>query len=132
MNNNNDCIFCKIVSGKVPCYKIYEDEDYLAFLNIEQWVNGHTLIIPKEHYHWVWDVPNIGEYFQVVKKIANHFKERMDIDLVMSVIYGMEVSHAHVHLFPEKRGEVVFYPKDKKGLDEEKAKQLVEKLALGN
>lgn len=126
----HNCIFCKIVAGEAKSYKIYEDDDFLAFLDIQQWVNGHTLVIPKKHYHWVWDVPNIGEYFKVVKKIANHFKEKMDIDLVMSVIYGMDVPHAHVHLFPEKRGEVLFYPKDKKGLDEEKVKKLVEELSF--
>jgi histidine triad (HIT) family protein len=125
-----DCVFCKIVNGDLPAYKLYEDEDFLAFLDIEQWVDGHTLVIPKEHHHWVWDVPNIGEYFKVVKKVANHFKENMDIDLVMSVIYGVDVPHAHVHLFPEKRGEVMFYPKNKEKLTKEKGDKLVDRLAI--
>ena len=64
-----NCIFCKIAEGKTPCYKIYEDKDFLAFLDIKPLRKGHALIIPKKHYRWVYDVPNFSEYFEVVKKV---------------------------------------------------------------
>ena len=53
----NDCVFCQIAAGKIPCFKIYEEEGFLAFLDINPWVEGHTLVIPKKHYRWVWDMP---------------------------------------------------------------------------
>ena len=63
-----NCIFCKIINKEIPCTKIYEDENFLAFLDINPLSPGHTQIIPKKHYRWVWDIENIGEYFEVVKK----------------------------------------------------------------
>ena len=65
-----DCIFCKIVAGELPAYKVYEDQDTMAFLDINPTAFGHTLVIPKKHFRYVWDVPNAGEYFEVVKKVA--------------------------------------------------------------
>ena len=66
----NNCIFCKIVRGEAPSHKIYEDAKFLAFIDINPISPGHTLVIPKEHYRFVWDVPDAREYFEVAKKIA--------------------------------------------------------------
>jgi len=95
-----DCIFCKIAKGELPCYKIYEDENFLAFLDIRPLNLGHTLVIPKKHYRWVWDVLNIGDYYEVVAKIANAIKKALHTDLVISMVVGEEVAHAHVWLVP--------------------------------
>ena len=93
----NDCIFCKIIAGEMPCYKVYEDDKYLAFLDIFPSALGHTLVIPKEHVNWVWDEPNLGEYFEGVGKIARHYRE-ISGEVVRSNIDGWQVSHAHIHL----------------------------------
>ena len=61
--SDQNCIFCKIISGTIPSYKIYEDVNFLAFLDIHPQTPGHAQVIPKNHHRWVWDVPNIGEYF---------------------------------------------------------------------
>ncbi len=132
MNSKGNCIFCKIATGQAPCYKIYEDEEFLAFLDINPWVEGHTLVIPKQHHRWVWDVPNPGEYFKVTNTIANHLKEKMDTEFVMSWIYGYDVPHAHIHLMPDARGKVNFFPKESVKLTEDKAKKLLEKLQMTN
>ncbi len=95
-----NCIFCKIVSGEVPAHKVYEDEKYLAFLDIHPLAPGHTLIIPKQHYRWVWDVPEIGAYFEVVQKIARAQQKAFETDLILSKIIGDEVQHAHIWVFP--------------------------------
>lgn len=95
-----DCIFCKIAAGEIPSYKIYEDDNYFAFLDIRPLNPGHTLVIPKKHCRWVWDMENIGEYFEVVKKIANAIKKALNTDYVVSLIFGEEVPHAHVWLVP--------------------------------
>ena len=64
----DDCIFCKIAKGEVSSFKIYEDDNYFAFLDISNFTPGHTLVIPKKHYRFVWDVENIEGYFKVVQK----------------------------------------------------------------
>ena len=107
MNKNPNCIFCKIVSGEIPAEKIYEDENFLAFLDIHPQSPGHTQIIPKKHYSWVWDMPtdrqatpNIGAYFEVVQKIALAQKKAFATDFILSKIVGDEVPHAHIWVFP--------------------------------
>jgi histidine triad (HIT) family protein len=92
-----DCVFCKIVAGEIPSYKIYEDQKYLAFLDIFPSAEGHTLVIPKEHIDWVWDSKHLGEYFEVVGKIANHYRS-VSGDIVRSNIDGWQVQHAHIHV----------------------------------
>ena len=94
------CIFCKIVAGEIPAEKIYEDEKYFAFLDIHPQTPGHAQVIPKQHYRWVWDVPNIGEYFEVVKKVAQAQRKAFKTDWILSRIIGDEVPHAHIWVFP--------------------------------
>ncbi len=101
-----DCIFCKIVAGEIPSYKIYEDKDYLAFLDISQVTNGHTLLIPKKHYRWVWDLENIGEFFQLAQTIVMHMRQVTGDEFVMSLMWGRDVHHAHLHLVPSTTGSL--------------------------
>ena len=100
-----NCIFCKILKGEVPSTKVYENEKFLAFLDIYPLSPGHTQVIPKEHYRWVWDVPNAGEFFEVAKKIALAQKKAFKADMVRSQIYGEDVSHAHIWVWPEIIGD---------------------------
>lgn len=100
-----DCIFCKIAKNKIPCYKVYEDKEFLAFLDINPRNPGHTLIIPKKHYRWVWDVPNIDSYYKIVGKIANAIKKALKTDFVVSLVIGEEVPHAHVWLVPRFKND---------------------------
>jgi len=95
-----NCIFCKIVGGEIPAHKVYEDEKYLAFLDIHPKAPGHTQIIPKKHYRWVWDVPNPGEYFEVATKIAKAQQKAFGTDWILSRIVGDEIAHAHIWIYP--------------------------------
>jgi histidine triad (HIT) family protein len=102
-----DCIFCKIVAGEIPSYKVYEDETFLAFLDINPQSPGHVQVIPKKHYRYVWDLPaqagvpgNAGEYFLVAQKIALAQRKAFDTDWILSKIVGDEVEHAHIWVFP--------------------------------
>ena len=97
-----DCIFCKIVAGAVPAEKVYEDEHNLAFLDIHPHEKGHTLVIPKSHYTWVWDVEDIGSLYKAVKIVANAQKKAFATELVVSLVFGKNVPHAHVQLIPAK------------------------------
>ncbi|MHB8860439.1 MAG: HIT family protein [Minisyncoccota bacterium] len=94
------CIFCKIVAGEIPAHKVYEDDTYLAFLDIRPLSPGHTLIIPKAHYRWVWDVEDQGSYFEVVRKIAKALQKISGTDEVHMKVIGEEIEHAHVWVFP--------------------------------
>ncbi|MDD5152642.1 MAG: HIT domain-containing protein [Candidatus Pacebacteria bacterium] len=96
----DDCIFCKIVKGEIPSHKVYEDNDFLAFLDINPRSPGHTLVIPKKHYRWVWDVPNIGKYFEATSKIAKAQQKAFGNEAIWSRIMGDEVPHAHIWIFP--------------------------------
>lgn len=96
----NDCIFCKIVSGSIPAHRVYEDDQFLAFLDIHPQSPGHTQVIIKQHYRWVWDVPNVGAYFEVVRKIAKAQQKAFHTEWVLSKIIGDEVAHAHIWVFP--------------------------------
>lgn len=105
-----NCIFCKIVNGEIPSHKVYEDENFLAFLDINPQSPGHTQVITKKHYRWVWDIPNVGAYFEVVKKIAQAQQKAFETDFILSKIIGDEVEHAHIWVFPDPK--VSGNPKD--------------------
>ena len=103
------CVFCEILKGSIPSFIIYEDEDFLAFLDISQFTKGHTVVIPKKHVQFVWDFDQVGKYFEVVSKIANHFRA-LGYKYVDSITFGRKVPHAHVHLIPHN-GDSVDYQK---------------------
>ena len=110
---DSNCIFCKIVRGEIPAYKVYEDDDFLAFLDINPRSPGHTQIIPRKHFRWVWDIPaaaeakagepKIGELFEVVKKVALAQQKAFNTDFILSKIIGDEVEHAHIWVFPDPK-----------------------------
>lgn len=95
-----DCVFCQIIAGKIPSYKIYEDDNFLAFLDIRPLNPGHTLVIPKKHYRWVWDYPELGNYYEVVGQVVKAIKKAFATDYVVSLVLGEEVPHAHIWLVP--------------------------------
>lgn len=119
-----DCVFCKIVKGELPAEKIYEDKDILAFLDINPVNYGHALIFTKEHYQWMYDVPDdlIGKIFVKTKKLMKKIKDAMKADFVRVVVVGLHVPHFHIHLIPSylNDGTNNFWPTKKYGKGEEK------------
>ena len=99
-NDTENCIFCRIASKKSAAYIVYDDADFVAFLDIHPQAPGHALIIPKKHYRWVWDVPNIGRYFEIAAKIAQAQRKAFGTDWILSRIVGEECHHAHIWVFP--------------------------------
>mgnify|MGYP001016239465 CR=1 FL=1 len=97
----DDCIFCKIIKGEIPCYKVYEDNNFLAFLDINPLNPGHTLLIPKKHFQWVDDVDNYDEYWQLARKLSKAIQKALNPTIVAKVVYGLGVPHAHIHLVPK-------------------------------
>jgi histidine triad (HIT) family protein len=105
-----DCIFCKIAAGEIPSRKIHhEDGSIVSFLDIDQDVPGHTLVIPAEHHRWFYDMPDelVEKLFRAAKKVANELKEEHEADYVRLSIVGTDVPHVHVHLLPRKLSDPV-------------------------
>ncbi len=96
----SDCIFCKIINSEIPCYKIYEDNLFLGFLDIKPLNIGNSLLIPKNHHRWVTDVPEFGQYWETAKKIALATKNIVNADYISFLTLGMEVEHAHIRIIP--------------------------------
>jgi len=95
-------IFSRIVSGEIPCHKVWEDKDHLAFLDIRPVVPGHTLVIPKREVDYLFDLPE-AEYAALWKAahgVARHLKEKLKVARVCVTVIGFEVPHAHIHLMP--------------------------------
>jgi histidine triad (HIT) family protein len=103
------CIFCQIVEGKSPCYKIYEDGLFLGFLDIYPRTVGHSLLIPKKHYRWVYELPEFEKYWQTVLKITKAMQKTLNPTFITYVTHGLEVAHAHVHILPRQH-ETEFVP----------------------
>lgn len=103
----DDCVFCKIVKGIKEEDKIWEDDEFLAILDINPCARGHVMVIPKKHSRWVWDMEG-DEYLRYMDKVrylAGVLRKAFGTDCVQSAIIGMDVSHAHVHLLPRVDGD---------------------------
>ena len=112
-----DCLFCKIINGEIPSYKIYEDEFAYSFLDISNDCNGHILVIPKKHCKNILDCDEVtlSHLFQTVQKISRHLVDNCGFDGVNILNANGEsaeqtVFHFHVHILPrkEKDGQHVF------------------------
>lgn len=130
----DDCIFCKIARGEIPCFKVYEDSEVISFLDINPYCTGHILIIPKEHSRWLWDLKP-EEYEKLVKKtqfLAKKLQETFNTKWVEEVVAGVGVEHTHIHLMPRKfddnLGEIPTKPINPKPTQEE-MKKIQEKIA---
>ena len=124
----DNCIFCKIVQGEAPSYKVYEDEGYLGFLNIFPRTKGHALLIPKKHYRWVYDVED-GKYWKAVVKTTKAMNNSLRPKMITYFTFGLDVHHAHFHIVP-RYGDVSdegVFPEVKK-FSKEELKEIAEKI----
>lgn len=95
-------IFSKIIWGEIPCYKVAEDESYLAFLDISPLKKGHVLVIPKDEVDYLFDLeqPKYTGLMLFAKRVAEAVKLSVECKRVSMHVIGLEVPHAHVHLIP--------------------------------
>lgn len=105
-----DSIFTKIIKGDLPCHKIYEDDKTLAFLTIQPYLEGHTIVVPKVQ---VDDFEELADedyqaLFDTVKKVSKRIKSVYEVRKAIVVIMGYEVPHAHVHILPASSEDVYF------------------------
>jgi histidine triad (HIT) family protein len=99
---NKNCIFCKIAKGEIPAVKIWEDQKYLAFLDVNPINIGHTLLIPKKHTDYIFDLEDEGysELMLKSKEIAKLLKEKLNPKRIGVIIEGFAIPHVHIHLVP--------------------------------
>lgn len=105
-------IFSRIIAGEIPCFKIAEDENYFAFLDINPLTAGHTLIVPKieEDYIFRLDDETIGKMMIFAKKVALAIEKSVSCVRVGVAVIGLEVPHAHIHLIPiNKESDMNFH-----------------------
>ena len=95
-------IFTRIIGGEIPCHKILEDEQFLAFLDIRPIRPGHTLVIPKKEIDYIFDVdnPTLSAMMIFSKKVAAAIRRAVECKRVGIMVAGLEVPHAHIHLVP--------------------------------
>jgi histidine triad (HIT) family protein len=95
-------IFTRIIQGEIPCYKVAEDDQHLAFLDIRPVVFGHTLVIPKQEVDYIFDLDNeaLAALHLFSKKVAAVLREEVECLRIGIMVAGLEVPHAHIHLIP--------------------------------
>jgi len=95
-------IFTKIIDGDIPCHKIYESDDYLAFLDINPLAEGHTLVIPKIEVDYIFDIDDemLAGMVLFSKKVAKAIEKTIPCEKIGVAVIGLEVPHAHIHLVP--------------------------------
>lgn len=132
---NDGCIFCDIVEGEAPAWTVYEDEHFLAFLNINPAMRGHTLVVPKKHYPELLDLPEyeLQHALEVVQEVADGAVEAVDADgfnVLQSnnPVAGQEIFHLHFHIIPRFHGDDVTIDWDESELDESEAEDLLRKI----
>ena len=95
-------IFTRIINGEIPCYKVAEDENYFAFLDINPLAKGHTLVVPKQEVDYIFDLDDqtLAGMMVFAKKVAKKIGAKIECKRVAVVVLGLEVPHAHIHLVP--------------------------------
>lgn len=114
-------IFSRIVAGEIPCYKIAEDEEFFAFLDINPVSKGHTLVIPKQETDYIFDLDDavLGRMIAFAKRVARAQEAAIACKRIGMAVMGLEVPHAHIHLIPITKESDMYFDKGKKVMSEE-------------
>lgn len=123
-------IFSKIVAGEIPCYRIAEDERFLAFLDIFPLVPGHTLVIPKVEVDYIFDLPDdlLTGLHLFARDVARKVGTAMPCERVGMTVIGLEVPHAHIHLIPINGVADMNFERPKLKLGQEEMSAIAEKI----
>jgi histidine triad (HIT) family protein len=123
-------IFSKIIHGEIPSYKIAEDENYYAFLDINPLGKGHTLIVPKKEVDYIFDIDDttLGGMMVFAKKVALAIEKVIPCKRIGIAVLGLEVPHAHIHLVPINGGNDIDFSKPKLKLTPEEFKEISAKI----
>jgi histidine triad (HIT) family protein len=123
-------LFSRIIAGEIPCYKIAENDRFLAFLDIFPLVEGHTLVIPKIEVDKFFDVPDdyLRDLFSFAKPIARSIEKSFDCNRCGIAVIGIEVPHAHMHLVPLNSADDLNFTRRKLKLSDVELKEVQKKI----
>jgi len=124
-------LFSRIVNGEIPCYKIAENKDCLAFLDINPLVKGHVLVIPKKEVDYIFDLDD--QLYQSLwlfsKQVSHAIKKAIPCKRIGIAVIGLEVPHAHIHLIPMNRVSDMNFASPKLSLSKEELQEVAEKIS---
>lgn len=124
-------IFSRIIAGEIPCYKVAEDDNYFAFLDISPVAEGHTLVVPKHEIDYLFDLSD-AEYSGLTlfaKRVAEAIRKAVPCQRVGVAVMGLEVPHAHIHLVPIQCESDMNFFKEKLSLSPERMKAIADAIA---
>ena len=123
-------IFSRIIAGEIPCYKVAENERFFAFLDIAPLANGHTLVVPKREVDYFYDLEDDELEGMIVfaKQIAKKIQATTQCRKVATVVLGLEVAHAHIHLIPMNSEKDVDFSREKLSLTAEEFTEIAKSL----
>jgi len=124
-------IFSRIVSGEIPCYKVAEDDNYLAFLDINPLNTGHTLVIPKKEIDYIFDIDDdtYAGLMLFAKRVARAIEKEVPCNRIGVAVVGLEVPHAHIHLIPINTMDDMNFRRPKLKLTPEEFKSVADRIA---
>ncbi|MBK8701104.1 MAG: HIT family protein [Saprospiraceae bacterium] len=124
-------IFSRIVAGEIPCYKVAENDQFLAFLDISPLKPGHTLVIPKQEIDYIFDMEDhmLGAMMVFAKRVAKAIEEVVPCTRIGVTVIGLEVPHAHIHLIPIESVSDINFSKSKISLSKTEMENLASDIA---
>jgi len=119
-------IFTRIINGEIPCYKVAEDDRFIAFLDVRPLKPGHTLVVPKREVDYIFDLDEetLAGMMVFARKIALAMKEVIDCRRIGVAVLGLEVPHAHIHLIPLTRETDMLFTNPRVSVTDEENKRL--------
>jgi histidine triad (HIT) family protein len=124
-------LFTRIVKGEIPAYKVAEDENFLAFLDINPLVRGHVLVIPKKETDYIFDIEDeeYKSFWAFAKKVAHGVKKAVPCTRVGIAVIGLEVPHAHIHLIPMNKVSDMNFANAKLTLEKAELEEIAKKIS---
>ena len=124
-------IFTKIIEGEIPCHKVAETDEHIAFLDINPIAEGHTLVVPKQEIDYFFDLPDnlLQSTMDLSRTIAHAIDEALDPLRTGVIVQGLEVPHAHLHLIPLYKTDQIMALGHNVSVSQERMEELAEKIA---
>jgi histidine triad (HIT) family protein len=123
-------IFTKIINNEIPSYKVAEDNNFLAFLDINPLAKGHTLVVPKKEIDYIFDIEDnlYKEFFLFSKRVSQAIEKSVKCKRIGIAVLGLEVPHAHIHLIPINNVSDINFARPKLKLSDEELKEIASKI----
>jgi histidine triad (HIT) family protein len=125
-------VFTRIINGEIPCYKVAEDDRFIAFLDVRPLKPGHTLVVPKKEVDYIFDMDEktLADMMIFARRVALAMKEVIDCRRIGVAVLGLEVPHAHIHLIPLTRETDILFTNPRVSVTDEENKRLAK--AIGD